>query len=347
MSPSIVNSRLKTFLVYVSRIKRKLNLADRCQTPAVALSTFHLSSLPTVSARRTHLRQLLSLSSSYLILIDRSSPSGWAAISEAREYLLSLSDPENPLHAIAPCPHDAPCPLANGRDACGFSQRLQRPSFLRKTKHSGRGEEDIGYCYLVIRRGERPAAHLNELGMGRVGGAGKEAAEKARKKMQGKNFLREVEGGEFEMVSLAESESCASPSVHRVEAEEVDIEALRKEAYSWPRLVAPPLKRSGHVIMDTCSPNGMSPMSRQSNRADLKQASYSASPSLRVTRSRAIMTRAKPAGGTSFLTSPKGRKWSGLGACGGSASLRRVMGCSGSRATGQSRSLWRRGMSRG
>lgn len=33
-------------------------------------------------------------------------------------------------------------------------------------------------------------------------------------------------------------------------------DALRGQAYQWPRLVYPPLKRSGHVVMDTCHPSG-------------------------------------------------------------------------------------------
>ena len=31
---------------------------------------------------------------------------------------------------------------------------------------------------------------------------------------------------------------------------------LRKHAYHWPRLVFPPLKLSGHIILDSCKPNG-------------------------------------------------------------------------------------------
>lgn len=34
-------------------------------------------------------------------------------------------------------------------------------------------------------------------------------------------------------------------------------DALRGQAYQWPRLVYPPMKRSGHVVMDTCHPSGM------------------------------------------------------------------------------------------
>ena len=32
--------------------------------------------------------------------------------------------------------------------------------------------------------------------------------------------------------------------------------SLRKHAYHWPRLVFPPLKRSGHIILDSCTQDG-------------------------------------------------------------------------------------------
>jgi len=34
------------------------------------------------------------------------------------------------------------------------------------------------------------------------------------------------------------------------------LEALRLEAFNWPRLVFPPLKRSGHIILDSCTAEG-------------------------------------------------------------------------------------------
>lgn len=34
--------------------------------------------------------------------------------------------------------------------------------------------------------------------------------------------------------------------------------ALRLEAYNWPRLIFPPLKKPGHVILDGCTPEGKS-----------------------------------------------------------------------------------------
>jgi ribosomal protein RSM22 (predicted rRNA methylase) len=39
-----------------------------------------------------------------------------------------------------------------------------------------------------------------------------------------------------------------------------EIEDLMKaEAFHWPRLVLPPLKKSGHIVMDVCDPSGMWP----------------------------------------------------------------------------------------
>jgi ribosomal protein RSM22 (predicted rRNA methylase) len=230
---------------------------------SVAISSFYLSTLPTQSSRQLHLRQLLASSPEYIILVDRSSREGWAAISEARSYLLSLSSsstsPSEEMHVIAPCPHEFECPLAGGRDRCSFSQKLQRPDFTRKTKRTNRGEEDVNYTYLVLGRGSRPNGESTQAG--RIGGVGKEALEKEAGKREGKSELREVEGGggEFEMVSLSELASghgldATVTEVGKTEAE-VD-EELRMEAYTWPRVVAPPMKRAGHVILDTCFPDG-------------------------------------------------------------------------------------------
>jgi ribosomal protein RSM22 (predicted rRNA methylase) len=35
--------------------------------------------------------------------------------------------------------------------------------------------------------------------------------------------------------------------------------SMKAEAFHWPRLVLPPLKKSGHVLMDVCDPSGMWP----------------------------------------------------------------------------------------
>jgi ribosomal protein RSM22 (predicted rRNA methylase) len=147
---------------------------------------------------------------------------------------------------------------------CSFRQKLQRPEFLRKTKHSGKGEEDTGYTYLVMKRGDRPGVSVGlteaqvDQSVGRVGAVGREEVERRQARLEGKSELREVEGGEFEMVSLGVAGSAlgAESSVNSGLQEGDIARLLRDEAYSWPRLVAPPLKRSGHVVMDTCTASG-------------------------------------------------------------------------------------------
>lgn len=51
------------------------------------------------------------------------------------------------------------------------------------------------------------------------------------------------------------TQSSVEPAGAPIDTHEVEA-ALRLEAYSWPRLVFPPLKRSGHVILDGCTTEG-------------------------------------------------------------------------------------------
>lgn len=87
---------------------------------------------------------------------------------------------------------------------------MQRPAFVRKTKHVRVGHEDIGYSYVVICRGKRPSPFLP---------------------------------GDTE-------------NTHSDIAQSETGDDIRLEAYNWPRLVFPPLKRSGHVILDGCTAEG-------------------------------------------------------------------------------------------
>ena len=246
--------------------------------------------------RQSHLKNLLSLDTPYIVLIDHATSLGWTAISQARSYLLGKSTSEVPLHVVAPCPHDGVCPLADSFDICGFSQRLQSTAFLRKTKQNKKGEEDKRYCYVVIAKGARPsvmtrdgididtgdAAAVKMQRLGRIGGVAKDQMQRGKGKMDGKSMLRQVEGEDeggvqYEMISMervkAEQEDSAANAAKEkgvglthtnVTQEEVSsvneeqmVQSLREEAYNWPRLVAPPMKRSGHVVMDVCAENGV------------------------------------------------------------------------------------------
>jgi len=47
-----------------------------------------------------------------------------------------------------------------------------------------------------------------------------------------------------------------SPDMIVVEDEAQALLEMRQEAFSWPRIVAPPMKRSGHVVFDVCAASG-------------------------------------------------------------------------------------------
>lgn len=309
-------------------------------------------------------------------------------------------------HVVAPCPHDKPCPLLHsflplslepsfddqlepqvstspiqrpaGFSICSFSQILQRPSYLRKTKnvsnHKG-GEEGRGYCYVVIRRGERPGVQAFENGKGTRGDgrfgfkdlaersktgqleeirSGKNSeqevgeilksrdaentfgdefssrgvteeeiglqdqdqegldellpqvlATEVRNQMQAENQVKELDEEQELQVKKRVEEILSGmrnrneeevqeevEEIHRENSignlqdidvdsevvgnvEEMDSEsreeaefamqddvedleelAMRIESYQWPRLIKPPIKKGGHVIVDSCSSSG-------------------------------------------------------------------------------------------
>lgn len=223
------------------------------------------------------------------ILIDHNTKEGFEAIAGAREFLLELgrkdvlggnTSPSAGSHVVAPvslvanmycnylalisiktqCPHDGACPLyfpGSIKLVCGFSQRIQRPEFVRRTKHSTLGHEDTGYSYVVIQRGQRPRPTIP--GLGRTGAVGKWALERAVLKAPMRELQVHDEDASDDDSRLREAKYGTSTKIPFSEAkftaEEVD-EAIRREAYLWPRLVFPPLKKSGHIILDGCTAEG-------------------------------------------------------------------------------------------
>jgi ribosomal protein RSM22 (predicted rRNA methylase) len=238
----------------------------------LALSAFSLSSLPTALARKTLVKEIWSSGAHTIVLIDHNTTAGFEAIAEAREYLLEvgrkeIADPETDdwdvrgSHVVAPCPHDGVCPLrhpGSSRLVCGFSQRLQRPSFVRLTKHSGVGHEDIGYSYVVVQRGPRPQFAGTKAG--RIGEVGQRAIDKdnlTRVPMKELILHEEHDESSSAVGNTTVHEPIKTTESSHILASHVGLQhALKLEAYSWPRLVFPPLKRSGHVILDSCTSQG-------------------------------------------------------------------------------------------
>ena len=153
---------------------------------------------------------------------------------------------------------------------------------MRKTKHSGQGHEDTGYSYVVIRRGRRPnrltttACRIGDVGRRELikASAAQVALTELVVEDQQEQSPKQPEDIR-EMASLSANslvdmlQSTSGPessegqtSIRQAQTFDLSGEqleaTLRQEAYSWPRVVFPPLKRNGHVVLDSCTAEGLS-----------------------------------------------------------------------------------------
>ncbi len=130
---------------------------------------------------------------------------------------------------------------------------MERPPFVRHTKHSGVGHEDIGYSYVVIRRGPRPI--IPDVKVGRLGEVG-------RRQIQNESAKRrlielELDNGSVAPTHIANASVLSEEITEPITYSPAEIDSLlNTESFHWPRLVFPPLKKSGHVVMDVCAPSG-------------------------------------------------------------------------------------------
>ncbi|KAI8093636.1 mitochondrial small ribosomal subunit Rsm22-domain-containing protein [Halteromyces radiatus] len=175
--------------------KRYLAYDPRQPKTDLVVSAFTLGDISSLALQKSTVQQLWDQTADVLVLIERGTPVGFSNIARARQVILDYE--KEKVHVVAPCPHDKPCPLLYSPQAnpdkfwCHFSQRVQRPSFLMKTKHSKFNTEDSKYSYVILRKGSRP---INN--------------------------------------------------------------SMEGQAYHWPRLIQPPLKKNKHVVMDQCASTG-------------------------------------------------------------------------------------------
>ncbi|KAI9218417.1 mitochondrial small ribosomal subunit Rsm22-domain-containing protein [Blastocladiella britannica] len=161
---------------------------------------FVLSEIEDPALRERLLKSAWDLTGGALVVVDRGTPAGFARMLEVRDAALNWDRAE----IVAPCPHMKKCPLTPGpgrRDWCHFSQRLERPAEMQRTKHASTNLEDVKFTYLVIRR------------------------------------QQDTPGPAPTTTTLAS-----------IPAE--------PKAPEWPRVLAPPLKRGGHVLVDVCAADG-------------------------------------------------------------------------------------------
>jgi ribosomal protein RSM22 (predicted rRNA methylase) len=93
---------------------------------------------------------LWNLTAETLLIVEPGTPAGWQRILAVRRQLIEAG-----AHVLAPCPHQAPCPLAPP-DWCHFSRRVARSRLHRLAKDAEVPWEDEKFIYVAASR--RPGA---------------------------------------------------------------------------------------------------------------------------------------------------------------------------------------------
>jgi ribosomal protein RSM22 (predicted rRNA methylase) len=81
-----------------------------------------------------------------LLIVEPGTPDGYQRIILLRDKLIAHG-----AHVVAPCPHDAPCPLTPP-DWCHFAQRLPRSRVHKQLKGADVPFEDEKFSYVVLSR---------------------------------------------------------------------------------------------------------------------------------------------------------------------------------------------------
>ncbi|MER8658020.1 small ribosomal subunit Rsm22 family protein [Mesorhizobium sp. M0847] len=113
-------------------------------TCAYVLDEIAPASLPKLVVRLWH------LTGDTLLIVEPGTPAGWQRILAVRRQLLEAG-----AHVLAPCPHEAPCPL-EPPDWCHFSRRVARSRRHRLAKDADVPWEDEKFIYVAASRQAAP-----------------------------------------------------------------------------------------------------------------------------------------------------------------------------------------------
>ncbi|KAI5779068.1 37S ribosomal protein-like protein Rsm22 [Geopyxis carbonaria] len=181
--------------------------------------------------RKTHIHNLWQLLSprGVLVLIEKGDQYGFESIAAARELLTSPppapgADGTETAAIIAPCTNHLPCPLFRSgphatarKELCTFRQRYTRPSYTQRLAAPHSARNHADLSYSFVA---------------------------ARRGTAPAVALDPAPGlGDFDLTTTPPSSA-------------FPLSALRQHALTLPRLILPPLKRRGHVVLDVCTPRG-------------------------------------------------------------------------------------------
>ncbi|MBR1120361.1 methyltransferase domain-containing protein [Bradyrhizobium lablabi] len=117
-------------------------------------------------AERTSLASLMwEKTRDTLLVVEPGTPAGYARVIALRKQLIAAG-----AHVVAPCPHDAACPLVPP-DWCHFTQRLQRSRAHKQVKGAEVPFEDEKFSWVALTRtpvAQRPSRVLAQPAVGKV-----------------------------------------------------------------------------------------------------------------------------------------------------------------------------------
>lgn len=97
-----------------------------------------------VDARAALIDAAWRATGSLLLVVEPGTPAGWQRILDTRTQLLGLG-----AHVVAPCAHEAPCPIVSP-DWCHFSRRVARTKIHLRSKSAVVPFEDEKFIYLAV-----------------------------------------------------------------------------------------------------------------------------------------------------------------------------------------------------
>ncbi|KAJ3298744.1 37S ribosomal protein S22 [Borealophlyctis nickersoniae] len=207
-------------------------------------SLFTLSDLPSDAIRQSTVETLWNQTGDVLVIIERGNPAGFQAVAAARQQILDLEEKKQA--------EELEQKRTDGEEAGAGVEEKKGVHIVapRNARGLKRNSEDSKFAFVVLRRGPRPIKTKLELD--------------AEKLATAPNVAENEKGEEKTSPKVAEIEKEKEKTrekriVHQGEDVEGDKSAARdilREAYNWPRLVMPPLKRGGHVIIDVCGSGG-------------------------------------------------------------------------------------------
>ncbi len=147
-----------THLSFLNLIWKQADVTREVTFPDhdITVISYMLNELPPLNQLNV-VERAYAATKKFLILIEPGTPQGFELILRARERLLNLG-----AHLIAPCPHQAPCPLLSafkeGKDWCHFSVRLPRGKSHKQAKNADLAYEDEKYTYLIVSPQDYPSS---------------------------------------------------------------------------------------------------------------------------------------------------------------------------------------------